>query len=194
MLFSNQTPAFEYNLRLVPTNPLYSQIVNLKSEFIRYFGAGLYSRSSPHITIASFCMNTQNEMKLLRGLEDSLTDQNFPVRLHQVSGFDNIGMVVIDVAKNQVLMNQISLLQKVLKFDLKLTSKNFSVIDRFHITIGRASNSLDYRKAILLLNTLEYDREFTATEFVLAKRPFGEQTAWQPCYKFELHEQVVKVA
>ena len=194
MVFSNQIPVFEYNLRITPPNPVYSQIVNLKSEFIRYFGPGLYSKSSPHITIASFCMDPQHEPKLLGSLQNNLTDQNFKIRLHQVSGFDNIGMVVIDVAHNRILNDQMTRLQKALKYEIKLPSKYFSVVDRFHITIGRAADSLDYRKAILLLNTLSYDHEFTTTEFVLMRRPFGQQTAWQPCYKFQLNQQIAEVA
>src|SRR5688572_13302595 len=64
MIYSNQLPLFEYNLRITPPDPVYSHMKELKSEFIRYFGPGLYTRSTPHATIAHFCMDSQYENKV----------------------------------------------------------------------------------------------------------------------------------
>jgi 2'-5' RNA ligase len=189
MLYSNQLPVFEYNLRITPPDPVYSQIVNMKSEFIRYFGPGLYSKSSPHITIASFCMNAMHEAKLLKHLHNTLTHEHFPVSLKQVSGFNDIRMVVVDLAQNQVLRTQIAGLQKTFRQELRIPSKHASVVDRFHITIGQASNSLDYGKAIQLLNTLPLDWDFNCSGFVLVKRPFGKPVSWQACHIFQLEKQ-----
>lgn len=188
MLYSDQLPLFEYHLRITPPDPVYSQIVNMKSEFIKYFGPGLYSKSSPHITIASFCMDPRHETKLLKNLHNTLTHQSFNVSLKQVSGFDNIHMVVVDLVRNHVLLSQIAGLKKVLRQELRIPSKYASVVDRFHITVGQASNSLDYCKAIQLLNTLHLEWDFLCSGFVLLKRPLGKSVSWQRCETFELNK------
>jgi len=194
MLYSNQLPIFEYNLRITPPDPVYSQIVKMKSEFIQYFGAGLYSRSSPHATVANFCMNSQHETKLLRHLHNTLTNRSFPVSFKKVSGFQDIHMVVVDIAYNPVLRSQMAGLHKVLRNDLRISSKYASVVDQFHITVGQASNSLDYSKAIQLLNTLKLDWEFFSTDFVLVKRPLGKPVSWEHCYTFQLDQVEAVVA
>lgn len=187
MLYSNQLPLFEYNLRITPPDPVYSQVVNMKSEFIKYFGPGLYSKSSPHITIASFCMDAQLELKLMKHLNNTLTHECFPVSIKQVSGFESIRMVVIDLIRNPVLINQIAGLQKTFRYELRIPSKYASVVDKFHVTVGQASNSLDYCKAIQLLNTLHLDWDFICSGFVLVKRPIGKNVSWQACHTFELN-------
>jgi hypothetical protein len=186
MIYSNQLPLFEYNLRITPPGPVYSQMMHMKSEFIRFFGPGLYSRSSPHATIAHFCMDPQYENKLLHHLHNTITHDPFPVSLRQVSGFDDIYMVVVGIGYNQVLVTQMHGLKKVLRQDLRIPAKYASIIDRFHISVGQASNSLDYGKAIQLLNTLPLDKEFLSEKFTLVKRPWGKPGTWEHCHTFQL--------
>lgn len=186
MIYSSQLPLYEYNLRITIPDPVYSQIRTMKSEFIRFFGPGLYSRSQPYITVANFCMDPKLELKLLNHLHQVLSNQAFRVSFQRVSGFEDIKMVVLDVDHNTTLLDQVRGLQGVFNQELRIPSKYASVVDRFHIAIGQASNSLDYGKAIQLLNILPLDREFTTTDYVLVKRPMGKQVPWQECNTFHL--------
>lgn len=48
-----------YNLRIVPPQPIYDEVLNFKKKFIEKFGEHPLSKSKPHITLAYFYMDTQ---------------------------------------------------------------------------------------------------------------------------------------
>ena len=74
-----------YNLRIVPPKDAFDRVVEFKKLFEFAYGKQPLSGSKPHITLASFKMNSKYEDSLIRFLEQRLKRERFDLT---INGFD----------------------------------------------------------------------------------------------------------
>lgn len=94
-----------YNLRIVPPEPMFQEIVQIKRQFEVAFGRQPLSRSKPHITLAEFEMYPQDEEILLKYFAQLSEFKKFQLDIQGFDIFKNANTLYIKVLNAEEIKN-----------------------------------------------------------------------------------------
>ncbi len=100
-----------YNLRIVPPNPFFEEILEFKKQFVAIFNKQPLANSKPHITIAEFKNDIEYQEILLKAFDQLSHIEKFEL---DINGF---GMFV---DQSHVLLLKISKTEKIEEIHKKL--------------------------------------------------------------------------
>ncbi|MEN3324059.1 2'-5' RNA ligase family protein [Mariniflexile soesokkakense] len=169
-----------YNLRIVPPNPLYTEVNNFKSIFIDTFGKQPLSKSKPHITLAVFEMDVHYQEFLIKAFNQLSSIKQFKLNIQEFDIFDTSNVLVLKVPSTETieyLQTQIKIL-----WIRELHRKHSSLIipTTPYITISKTNSkkmlydSLDFFRRIDIPN-----KQIDVNHLVLVSRHKGRTWDWK---------------
>ncbi len=175
-----------YFIAVVPPEPIFGEVVELKKYFEAHHRSKAALRSPPHITLhMPFKWPLKKEKKLLSAIQSTeFSVQPFPVAL---DGFDSFPprVIFVNVAKSEPL----SLLQKAVKAVLKrsLNIFNADYKDRPyhpHMTVAfRDLRKSEFHKAWPEFENKGYKATFNCNSFWLLKH---DGKKWERFIEFQI--------
>ncbi|SFZ91572.1 2'-5' RNA ligase superfamily protein [Flaviramulus basaltis] len=169
-----------YSLRIVPLNPIYNEIVALKRMFIETFGNQKFSKSIPHITLATFEMDYGYQEFLLKAFNQLSNMKQFQLEINGFDVFENKTEVLfLKLAENEII-NQILQNLKILWIrDLHRKYSSLNIPNLLHMTISNAKGKEMLYKSLDLFQEIDYYRQIQVNKLTLVSRYEGKTWDWE---------------
>lgn len=152
-----------YNLRIVPPEPAFDKVIEFKKLFEFAYGKQPLSGSKPHITLASFRMNSKYQDKLIETFQELSKRNRFRLHINGFNVFKTSKTLYLDIAKNDTIRDLHDEIRSLQNDPFRRRLKSFMISDTPHITIAKANgirmlnDSLQYFKKIQYLKEIEID-------------------------------------
>lgn len=164
----------EYKIMLHPGDKIAEAVVGFKHLLSGQCGSFKALNSIPHITLASFQLDTEREDLLIKYLDkftSSLTP--FRVSVNDFGFFDavsNQGVAFLSIQNKEPIVQLQTNLNVVLKIDVRVQKKHLLRTTVPHITIGRGLNNDKLNKSKELFSDKKFAADFSVDKLVLLKR------------------------
>ncbi|GAA3581858.1 2'-5' RNA ligase family protein [Snuella lapsa] len=170
-----------YNLRIVPPEPVFTDVTGFKKTFITHFGKQPLSASKPHITLAVFEMRPQYQDTLIKSFNALSNLQEFRL---DVSNFDTFSgskakVLLLKVPITDALKQLHTQIKILWERDLHRKKTSLIVPDIPHMTISKAKDTAMLYKALELFRSIPYYNNFLVTNLVLIARDPGRTWDWE---------------
>ena len=173
MLFEEEINIREYALRIVPPEPIYSEIVAHKLQFKNSFGYGDFLNSKPHLSIISFYLDEQYQEKVLASCKNKLKTQPFEIALNGFVIFkEKKDSLVVNVSANSTWTSMLKEFVEILRLETRQKKSSLSPTPTPHITISKTQSDFHTKQVYDFFSKIEYSRNFTATKIEIVSRPY----------------------
>lgn len=174
-----------YNLRIVPPEPIFQEIVQIKHEFEFVFGKQPLSQSKPHITLAAFKMYPQDEEILFKIFNQLAEIKKFQIGIQGFDIFENKSNTLYIKVLNTEEIKKIHTQLKILWIrDLHKELRSINISSTPHITISKTDGNKMLRESLDYFQEKEYVRQFEVSQLTLVSRK--EYKTWDWEYQIEL--------
>lgn len=143
---SNQTKLFKpkdieekiliFSIRIILSDPLLSEVLKIKREFIKIYGKKLLSESKPHITIAQFIMSSSYKNLLTESMDFLKNTRRFMMRTNGLSTFENGNTLCIKMKESEEFQTLLKTIQNLKRVKFRSKMKRFKPSYVPHITIA----------------------------------------------------------
>ncbi len=176
----------EYKIMIHPGEKIAGEVVTFKNLLAEQCGSFKALHSVPHITLGSFQLDTEREDLLIKYLDkfsSSLTP--FRVSVSDFGFFDavaNQGVAFLSIQNKEPIVQLQTLLNVVLKIDVRVQKKHLMKTTVPHITIGRGLSSEKLNKSKELFSAQKFASDFSVDKLILLKR--NEDKLLEVCKEF----------
>ncbi|MEH6406738.1 MAG: 2'-5' RNA ligase family protein [Leeuwenhoekiella sp.] len=169
-----------YNLRIVPPDPIFEEIVQLKKQFVTVFGKQPLSQSKPHVTLAAFKMYTHDEDKMLKAFNQLSAIAKFRVDIQGFSIFENNANVLSLKIPMTEEINQIHTRVKILWIrDLHRKPASIKISKTPHITISKTDGNKMLCESLTYFNKIEYSKQMEVNSLTMVSRNQNKTWDWE---------------
>ncbi len=177
-----------YNLRIVPPDPIYSEVVRFKRLFEKLFERQRYTRSNPHITLSHFEMNTEYEHHLIATFSQLSNTKKFQLDLNGVGTFESSKTLYINVSPSKAI-DQLNLhIKQLWQYQLRRKAQDLKGMGKPHITISKAVGNAMLLESLDFFKKFGYQNNFTTNRLTLCKYQAGK--GWKNISSIDLRETV----
>ena len=168
-----------YSLRIVPPEPVFNRVTEIKNLFEFAYGKQPLSRSKPYIPLANFVMNSRDRDLLVEVFERLSARESFKVHINGFGIFLTSNTLYLKVAKNPAIEAIHEHVQSLRNdsYDLKL--KSFTVSENPHVTISKASGSRMLNESLRYFQENPYSTEITVDRLTLVSRSKYKPWDWK---------------
>ncbi len=159
-----------YNLRIVPPEPVFNEIVELKKQFESFFGKQPLSRSKPHITLASFKMNSKHQEFLINVLDELSQHGKFTLNINGFETFEGSRTLYMKVSKSEAMENIHDQIKNIFVNHLRGKVRQFSSSDSPHITISKTASKKMLYESLQHFLKEGYFKQIGITHLTLVSR------------------------
>lgn len=168
-----------YFIAIVPPEPVYSEVLQLKQHFKERYNTKAALNSPPHITLhMPFKWKEAKENELLEALQAFVTSQKpFEIKLNNFSVFEP-RVMFIDVVKDENLESLQKRLKRFCKMELNLFNADYKEM-AFHPHVTLAFRDLkkpEFYKAREEFKDKKFETSFTVNSIALLKHDTKEWT------------------
>ena len=170
----------EYHLRIVPPEPIYSDVVNFKNQFMEIFGKHKYSKAKPHITLALFKMDTRYEDLIVKCFQQLTNIKRFQMQINGFNIFDTRTYVLFLDIKSADSFYKI---QKQIE---DIWTKHFQEIpaklitsSNPHMTISAMKEKETLLESFDVFKKHKYFKSFEVDQIILTSRPLSQTWDWE---------------
>lgn len=182
-LFTNQDideKVLIYNIRIVPPEPLYSQVTNFKKEFIENYGEQLLSKSTPHITLAKFVMSTSFQNLMLEHFNTLGQTKKFSLKANGFGTFESSGTLLLQITPSKELETLLKTISALKKTFLHHKAKNFGLIYTPSISIASMLDSKTLKDSLRHFKSIVYSQHpFEVDHLIITARENGKTWDWE---------------
>ncbi|MFG6687053.1 2'-5' RNA ligase family protein [Mariniflexile sp. HNIBRBA6329] len=170
-----------YNLRIIPPNPIYDEVVKLKNKFINAFGKQPLSTSKPHITLVAFEMDVQYEAYLIKALYQLSILKKFKLEIEGFGVFQNISKaLIIKVSKTKELEFLLTQIEIIWIRDLHRKPATLTTSTTPHITISKTTGDEMLQDSYNLFKKIKLPyKEIEVSYLTLVSRPLKSTWDWE---------------
>ena len=168
-----------YNLRVVPPEPVFDQVVAFKKQFESLYGKQPLSRSKPHITIAAFYMNSKHQELLTTIFDQLAQDKSFQLTLSGFDIFENTKTLYLGVAKSEALWGIYKNVQSLRSSPIKRKLRSFKLSDNPHMTISKVSGRKMLYESLQHFQKNDYSTAFQVNHLTLVSRAKYKTWDWE---------------
>ena len=174
-----------YHLRIVPPEPVYSDIINFKQQFRETYGNLKYSKSKPHITLAFFGMDTNYENEMIECFAQLSTIKGFHLQIPGFGTFDRGSNVLfLDVANSPSIIQIQTKARELWLGKLKEKTSELTISKNPHMTISTTNDKDTLLDSFNKFNAIGYENSFEVDHLVLTSRLMGK--TWDREYNISL--------
>lgn len=168
-----------YNLRIVPPNTIFEEVTALKQLFEFAYGKQPLTRSKPHITLASFKMNSKYQADLMAIFDQLSQNKTFKLQIRGFDTFVSSNTLYLKVLKNksieEIHENVGSLHQE--KVKSKLRSFHIPLIP--HMVISKTDGKRMLKESFKYFQKNSYSTEIEVSHLILTSRPKYKTWDWE---------------
>ena len=168
-----------YNLRIVPPEPVFTEVVEFKKQFESLYGKQPLSKSKPHITIASFKMNSRHQDFLVDVLDRLSKYTMFMLDIHGFGVFENSGTLYLKVSTSDAIQAIHKEVKSLCGEHLDGKLKLFSISDTPHITLSKTSGKKMLYESLQHYQQEGYSRQIGIDHLTLVARPKYRTWDWE---------------
>ncbi len=174
-----------YNLRIVPPDTVFNEIMGFKKQFEAVFGKQTLSKSKPHLTLATFAMSSQHQGILLKAFDQLSSIEKFKLDIQGFGIFERYSYVLhLNVPKTEEI-EQIHALIKILWVrDLHRKPGSLKVSDTPHITISKTDGKKMLYESLTFFQETGYSKRIAVNQLTLVSRYEGK--TWDYEHQIEL--------
>lgn len=180
-----------YNLRIVPPSSVYNQVMNFKEEFENLHGKQPLSRSKPHITIATFKMNSKHEGILIKVFSQLSQQEPFELHLDGFGVFEGSKTLFVSVRTVKALETLYGDVQLLYGKHLKRKLKRFEVIREPHLTISKTTNKKMLYESLQHFQKGNYSEQIEVGQLTLVSRTKHRTWDWEYHIRLSESKQLV---
>lgn len=173
-----------YNLRIVPLSSVFSDVVNFKRQFESEFGKQPLSRSKPHITIATFRMNSKYQELLIEVFEQLSHIKKFKMDIEGFGVFENnSNALYLNTPKTEDIECLHKEVQALLDDHLGGKLKSFTISHVPHITISKTNGKKMLYKSLAHFQKIGYSKKIEVGHLTLVSRSKYKTWDWEHLIK-----------
>ena len=179
----------KFNLRIVPSNPVFEEVVGFKRQFINSYGSQTLARSKPHITLVSFEMDIRHQNLLLQAFDQLSNTLEFKL---DIMGFGTLkdSLLYLKVSKT----NEIRLLHRQIETlchkDLNEKLMGFKISEKPHMTISTTTGRKMSTTSLSFFKRTDYVRRINVNHLTLVSRYKDKTWDWEHQIKLALNQQL----
>lgn len=179
----------EYTLRIVPPSPIYEEILDFKSQFKNIFGKQIYSNSKPHITLAVFLMDAENQEELINILNSLSSEKKFCLEITGFEIFENALVLLLGIKESAELLTLSQVLKSLFKNSLEslIIKGKLRFSNSPHITISKTEDNIMLSTSYQAFKNVLYQKEFKVDNLILTSRLPYKTWDWE--HKIELKQE-----
>ncbi len=159
-----------YNLRIVPPEPAFNEVEELKKQFESLYGKQPLSKSKPHITIASFKMNSKHQDFLIHALEQLSKHGIFTLHIHGFDVFEGSRTLYLNVSKSKSIEIIHDDVKNIFANHLRGKVKQFIVSDNPHITLSKTASKKMLYESLQHFQQKGYSKAIEISHLTLVSR------------------------
>lgn len=168
-----------YNLRIVPTSPVFEDVVNIKKQFENLFGKQPLSRSKPHITIATFRMNSKYQDDLLEAFSKLSRSKKFKLNIESYNVIESSKTLYLEVRKTENIERVHQNVRILHDNYFKGKLESFFISDNPHITISKATGKKMLYESLAYFQKTAYSKEIQVGHLTLVSRSKYKIWDWE---------------
>ena len=168
-----------YNLRIVPSDTIFNEVIAIKKQFESVFGKLPLSSSKPHITVATFKMNSKNEKLLIEVLEQLSQRESFTLNLGGFGVFERSKTLFLNVQKTKSIGLLHNDLQTLYDKHLKRKLKLFAISREPHMTISKTSGRTMLYQSLQHFLKEDYKKQIVVNHLSLVSRAKYKSWNWE---------------
>jgi 2'-5' RNA ligase len=165
-----------YNLRIVPPQPIYDEVLNFKNKFIEKFGKHPLSKSKPHVTLAYFYMDTQYEDKLIKAFDQLASIKRFHLGVGDFAFFPTV--LILEISKTEEIDSIHAQTKRIWQQDLHFEKSALGISKPPHMTISRTKDKATLETSFSFFGKIGYKNEFEVDHLILTSRMPGKTWEW----------------
>ena len=158
---------------------VFDGVMALKQEFEQLFGKQPLSKSKPHITIASFKMNSKYQDFLIEVLGQLSQRQPFKLSIRGFGVFDSSRTLYLEVSKNEAIKAIHEEVRQLHGAHLKGKLKAFTVSDDPHITISKTKGKKMLYESLQHFQKEGYSKQIEVDHLTLVSRTKYRPWDWE---------------
>jgi len=168
-----------YNLRIVPSQPVFNEVVGFKKRFRDVFGNQPLSKSKPHITLAIFEMDTRYEDILIEVFDQLSIIGKFELDIEGFGIFKGeSNTLILNVPKTKDIERLHTQLKILWSRDLH-RKKALTLSSTPHITISKTNDTGMLHTSFELFQKTDYSKRIQITHLTLVSRYKGKTWDWE---------------
>lgn len=182
-IFSSQIKI--YSLHIVPIEPVYAEVVNIKKQFEDEFGKQPLSRSKPHVAVAGFQMNSKYQEALMAAFDQLKPIEKFKLRLEgYMADATNSNALSLKVADSENLDRLQNRVREICNEQLQGKIKAMIVSKNPQLVISKTSGQKMLQKSLAHFQKVGYEQDFEVGELLLVAR--SKYRAWDWHHQIKL--------
>ncbi len=168
-----------YNLRVVPPEPVFDAIMELKKHFESKYGKQPLSKSKPHISIASFKMNSKYQDLLIEVLGQLSQRQPFKLNISGFGVFEGSRTLYLEVSKIDAIKSIHEEVRQLHSARLRGKLKAFTVSNDPHITISKTKGKKMLYESLQHFQKEGYSKQIEVDHLTLVSRTKYRPWDWE---------------
>lgn len=169
-----------YNIRLIPPEPLFSQVTNFKKEFIDSYGEQLLTKSKPHITLAKFVMSTSFQKLLVEYFKSLGQTKKFVLKLRGFDTVESSGTLLLQINPSEELGTLLRTIGNLKRTMLHHKVKNFGLSYTPHLTIASMLDPVTLQASLNHFKNIAYPQQpFEVDHLIITSRKHGKTWDWE---------------
>jgi len=169
-----------YNLRIVPQNPVFEDVIKFKEQFINVFGKQKLSRSKPHITLAAFQMDSQYQDILIKTFSPLSSIEKFALDIQGFGIFkNNSNTLHLRVPKTKEIEQIHTQLKIIWIRALHRKQSTLKKCNTPHITISKTDGKKMLYESLAFFQEIDYYRRIEVNHLTLVSRSLRKTWGWE---------------
>lgn len=159
-----------YNLRIVPSKVIYNDVLQLKKQFEYLHGKQPLSGSKPHITLASFKMNSKYQNDLAQVMNQLSQRKAFKLAIDGYGIFEGSKTLHLNISQHEAIEELHDEVRLVLNQSLNKKIKRFLISDIPHMTLSKTRSKKMLHESLKHFQKTKYKREIEVDHLTLVSR------------------------
>lgn len=168
-----------YNLRIVLTRPVFEDVLNFKKQFENLFGKQPLSGSKPHITIATFRMNSKYQDNLIEAFNKLSLNKKFKLAIESFSAVESSRTLYLKVPKTEDIEIVHRNVQILHDNEFKGKLESFFISDNPHITISKTTGKKMLYESLAYFQKTAYSKQIEVDHLTLVSRSKYKTWDWE---------------
>lgn len=168
-----------YNLRIIPPDQIINKVTELKKQFEFLYGKQPLSRSKPHITIATFKMNSKHQDFLIEVFNQLRLRGGFKLKIDGFDVFEGSKTLYLNIRKSETLEAIYRDIQFLHDEHLKRRLKSFYISDNPHMTISRTTGKKMLYESLQHFQKNDYSKQIEVGHLTLVSRSKYKTWDWE---------------
>jgi 2'-5' RNA ligase len=168
-----------YNLRIIPPDQVINKVTELKKQFEFLYGKQPLSRSKPHITIATFKMNSKHQDFLIEVFNQLSQRGGFKLKIDGFDVFEGSKTLYLNICKSETLESMHADIQFLYEERLKRRLKSFYISDNPHMTISRTTGKKMLYESLQYFQKNNYSKQIEVGHLTLVSRSKYKTWDWE---------------